>query len=89
MTNIIAITHMYTGLQVKSQLFLSDSNQTRDASTYFIKNLKHKNISGGNHSVQCGQTDMGRLVIIAFRKSFANAPKIENEGPNWKLVTEK
>jgi len=27
------------------------------------------------------QTDMGRLVIAAFRRSFTNAPKIENEGP--------
>ena len=72
---------------------MSDSKQTQIASTNFIKNLKHKKFhddpSGGSHSVQCGQRDMERLVIVAFLQSFANAPKIENEGPNWKRVIEK
>jgi hypothetical protein len=80
MTTIIKNT--YTGLQGKTQLFYSDSNKTRISSTDLIKTLKHK-ISRKIHPVGVtlfsADSDMGKLLTVAFRHSFTNAPEIETQ----------
>jgi len=70
---------MYTGLQVKYALFLSDFNQTWTASTDFLKTLKYQISSKSvqwepSCSKQTGrQTDKTKL-IVAFLNSV-NAPE--------------
>jgi hypothetical protein len=67
---------MSTGLQVKYPLFLSDLNETKFSRRIFEKysNIKfHENPYSGSRVVQCGQTDMTKL-IVAFR-NFSKAPK--------------
>ena len=70
------IVIMYKWINVKYRLFLSKFNQTRNVSTDFRKNIHikfHENPSCGRRVVQCGRTDMTKLIVV-FR-NFANAPQ--------------